>query len=658
MRKCFSKQIYLTTLRRYWAGGALLAVLSVLLTLAYHSNVSNVRYGQFGYMAETDMVQKSWEAGQRLLQAFVPVASVFGACAAIACAALVFSYLHGKRGSVMLHALPIRRETHFVSVFLGGLTLLWVPAIICAAGFAVVQMSLGLFCGTSVILALMLLLLATLAAYSFTAFAGFLAGSTFGQISVAGLLLGLPPLIEMFFYQLCRNFLFGFSGFTVTVNEYIHPVSVFYKLASRVSLWLPGSEESGLTAGVAGWLVFLLGYCAVFIAASLLLYRRRHLECAGDFIAVRGMRPVFRYGSAFLATYLFGTIGSLFHGRSVFFGSFYEGGVSGGWLLYSIVGGILGFFIAEGFIRKTVKVHRHWKGALLFTGCYLAVFFALFFDVFGYGGYVLPKDKVESVYLSHNSMPWEGSAEWEIKPIPYLFTGEDMDAALALQELIAREGKSVTAEWRAWTPDALGSPAPFAPDDDKLYMEPPPYQWRIFNLTATLTSGRTVVRNYQLYVPTGSAEWNAKIDALYEAAVPQRLEKLRNIGAAARRLEFTGYSWHHYSRDYRPLDRTLYGRDIEAFIAELVKDNLEYTNWDSSMPFEAVYYDQSGPTPLAEFLYIDAVIGEAEPRYHWANRISLVVRYSDDNALQWLMERNYLPDWLIEQYNEVLHGKS
>jgi hypothetical protein len=146
------------------------------------------------------------------------------------------------------------------------------------------------------------------------------------------------------------------------------------------------------------------------------------------------MRNVFRYGSAFFFAFIFGQSVAVVAEESTMLSGF------------SIFGGILGFFIAEMTIRKTIRVFRFFKGAILFTSIYLAVSLILIFDVFGYGSYVLPKDKVESIYLSEYSIPLEDTDAWKIKPLSYLFTGEKMDAALALQEYIAKEGKRSTRE--------------------------------------------------------------------------------------------------------------------------------------------------------------------------------------------------------------------
>jgi hypothetical protein len=632
MRKCFSKPLYLTSLRRYWVSGALLSVIFILLVLAYHSSIS--------YLSRNDawrfphQVTDSHRAGIALIdQSVIALIAFLITGAAILCAVLVFSYLHNKRGAVMMHAIPVKRETHFISAFLGGLTLLWGPIILGVSGFAVSQASVGAFNGASVGIMLALLLLWSLAAYSFTVLAGFLTGSILGQLSITALLAVLPPLVEFFFHQMLQTYLFGYAGGSMWVNDLIHPVSIFARLTWSARSWLPGGDPGTIPAGDWMGILFLLAYCAAAIAASLLLYRRRRLECAGDFIAVRGMRPVFRYGAALLTAIIFGMTGTEISGHGAAVGVGFSG-----WLPYSIAGGILGFFIAEMFIRKTVKVHRHWKGALLFTGCYVAVFLALFFDVFGYGSHVLPKDKVESIYLSNQPLPWTGSAEWMVEPLSYMFTGDNIDAALALQELIAKEGRRSTRQWH----DRRLKPGEYS---ESIVVQLP-YEASWFHLTATLANGQVVERRYFIMYDKSSAEWRETVAALHKAARPQKIERLRNVGREAQRLEISSYNYiYDWETVYHGRGGSIRGEDISEFIEALILDNRESPNWEEISYYNYNYTYDHYLSPHS-FLHIRAVLDDRT--YYGAGSITINVYHTDRNAIEWLIEREYIPkeaDW-------------
>jgi hypothetical protein len=668
MHRFFSKTVYMTALRRNWVGSALLTVVFILIALGYHTSIS------YNYhAAQADLVRLRDQAGLTLVgTSFIASVALLVAAASVLCGVVVFSYLHNKRATVMMHAIPVRREAHFVSAFLGGLTLLWAPIALLIAGVAAAQASAGLFYGSSLLIFTLMMLLVSLAAYSLTVFAAFLAGSVMGQLSVTALILALPPLVEVFINQLFNYYLFGYSGFTMWFNQRFHIAAIYGRIADRAFAWLPHiNYEEGFRAADLTLILFLLGYCAAFIAGSLLLYRTRRFECAGDFIAVRGMRPVFRYGSAFLAAFMFGQFGAAvtMSGSGALLGAGI--GASPVWLGYSIVGGIIGFFVAEMFIRKTVKVHKRWKGALLFTGCYLAVFFAVFFDITGYGSYVLPRDRVESIYLSAEWLPREGSADRAIQPIAYMFTGENMSAALDLQEYIAKNGKAATkASLALPTADTvtgvpMSSASPYDYDGGRYYIRRAvevQYVSYHFNMTAKLTNGRTVERRYNFLVPKTDEEWGIKIAALNEAARPQSLERLRNVGKAASRLEITHNYW---ISDWEwevlaPRHMTLYGGEIEGFIEALILDNQEFPKWEGHWNYRLMAgigqytssYEVYGMNNMMELLTIRAVVA-SDNLPHFANSIQIRVYSSDVNALDWLTGRGYITQELIERHIEI-----
>jgi hypothetical protein len=638
MRKFFCKTIFLHTLRRYWAGSAILTIIFILITLGYHSGISTIRT-HTNYTPEQAVFNAA-----AILQGMLPAILLLAAAAAVACAFFTFSTLHSKRGAVMMHSIPVRREAHYISASLGGLTLLWAPITVCVIGFLIVQLSVGVFSALSLAIVLMMLLLTSFMAYSLSVLAAFLTGSSIGQFSILGLILALPPLVESFFNEIMRNYLFGYGGFSMWFNENFHPVAPIARLTGRTGFWLHNpdvAEWGGFTSGDALQLLFALGFCAVFAVSALLLCRKRRIESAGDLIAFRGVRPVFRYGAAFLAAFIFSMFGSAFLAGGHYYSAM--GRVSApGFLIYGAVGGVIGFFVAEMFLRKTVKVFKHWRGALLFTGCYIAVILALIYDVFGYGSYVLPKDRVESIYLSERQMPWPGSAEWQIEPTPYLFTGDDMSAALALQELIAKEGKAVTREWESWRPQQPGTRTYYG-HGSYSYAQPMPYTWHVFHLNATLSSGRVIQRQYRLLLPLGSNKWTEALAALDEAARPQRLERLRNIGAASRYLHFHSlvyfpewagmedfeYNEHPgYTEYFTIVNRA----EIQEFFDALVLDNEKSLTWDG---FNR-WHDYS----VHNIMSIQAVLREANPG---RNSIHMELKSGDQNAINWLIERGYLP---------------
>lgn len=647
MRKYFSKAVYLNTLRRFWAGALLIVLFFVMMAIGYGQMIAGDLL--VNHEGSSDIAAVRNRAGAELLQDYLLASGIFLAFAGVFCSILLFAYLHNKRAPVMLHALPVRREAHFCSVFLAGLTLLWGGALFGTIAFAVTQAGYGVFFGASVGWFLLMMLLCSLIAFSMTTLAAFLTGSSVGQFLLTALLAGLPLLLELFFNQLCASYLFGYSGATLSLNKMLHPIYLFGILAADAPSWLAGYYSDGISASQVGSIFMLFGYCLIAIALSLLLYRKRRLECAGDFVAVRGMRPVFRYGSAFFTAFLFGIYGQALHT--------YNNGPKMGWMVFGILGGAIGFFIAEMFIRKTVKVWRHWKGAVLFGACYAALVFSMMFDVFGYGSYVLPKDQVESIYLSEYGSLHESNLHGRLLPILYQFTGDDMDAALALQEYIAKEGQRTTEEMNdfAESLQSQSTPIPAFPSaesDTRAEESESPfdkYHWHMFFLEATLTNGKTVTRQYDLTLPTDDPEWNARIDALDEAVKPQMIERLCNLGTVARRLDFTVWLSGNFDDMSTGKDRveqfSLYGDDVAGFISALVSDNSPY--------WEYIYSDRNWSQRSYDFMRVDAELDDDGIGYT-NDHIEMTVFADNENAIAWLREHGLLTQEMEAQLELLL----
>jgi ABC-2 type transport system permease protein len=600
----FSKSIYLAILRRYWAGSALLAIILALnaFTYAQNSQDRGIHDNPFSLLTVI--------------------------AASIICAALVFSFVNHKRGVVMMHALPVRREALFTSAFLGGLTLLWAPLL-----FYILLIA-GVFSGWAILLWLALTLLSSLFAYSTMVFAGQLTGRAFSQYIIAGMIIGLPIFLELFVTLHFEMFLFGYNNAVgIPLNMEANPyVLILHIIETVLYSWTRGN--SVIAAKNIMQIGVVLAFIALLIASSIILYRRRRLEAAGEFIAVKGMRPVFRYGGAFLAAFLF-------EGLSM--AMFYEDKVA--MVTFALLGGTIGFIIAEMLIRRTVRVFRHLKGAALFAGCFVVFIIALQLDITGYGRYTPPADKVESIYFSDNSLylyysnTWSDDDSWRstLKPEPYLFTNvEDIATALALQNAIIKERPVRPRTYN----HAEGRSA-------------------FYFMEATLKSGRTITRYYQVYIANDSSIAELG-EALHNAAKPQFNERLLNIGKEARSvlLSWRGhrpYDYdYYYDYDYDPgyLARSV-DVPVPVFPAEEIWENLlENSIRRNDIPgfIEAVVLDNEERPRLSyrhDFWSSDLLITATVSRNeqypgHYRHTIDVHIYDDDHHTLKWLRENGYI----------------
>jgi ABC-2 type transport system permease protein len=125
--------------------------------------------------------------------------------------------------------------------------------------------------------------------------------------------------------------------------------------------------------------------------AAMALYRRRKLECAGDFLAIKGIEPVF------LVVYSV-ILGAVFH--------FFVNEVIGmETFAFLFIGLAVGWFTGKMLLERTPRVFR--KKNLLRCGILLAVsgltIVAALLDPFGIENWVPRADKVASVSISDGS---------------------------------------------------------------------------------------------------------------------------------------------------------------------------------------------------------------------------------------------------------------
>jgi len=137
-----------------------------------------------------------------------------------------------------------------------------------------------------------------------------------------------------------------------------------------------------------GWVC--LGLCAlaglVSFAFAWLVYRRRHLETAGDFISLRHLSPVFltiyTIGAA-MVLYMFA---ELFNGQSV---------------LFLIVGLVVGYFTGRMLLGRTLRVFNK-KSLIGFAVLVIAIAVSMGLtklDPLGVSTYIPDTDDIQSVAL-------------------------------------------------------------------------------------------------------------------------------------------------------------------------------------------------------------------------------------------------------------------
>ena len=311
-------------------------------------------------------------------------------------AQLIFGDLYNSRLCNALHAMPVTREGWFVTHTASGLACSFLPNLVLTLiAFPVLRVEAGwpgllwwllgsqlqyLFFFGVAVLCVMLSgnRLGQLALYAMMNFAG-LAAWWLASVIYQPLLPGIQFNGELFY---------PFSP-VAEIMEIVDVVVIDHeRIVDEFGNFLH-NEVYGVTLG-DGW-----GYMAIIAAVGVLAligglvpYRKRNLECAGDFVAFRKMEPVVQVLVTLFAGGFFHLFGDVFGLRMKY--------------VLIICGMIVGFFACRMMLLRSTRVFQ--KKGFLGCGAILAAFgltLALTaWDPMGITTYMPEADEIESITFS------------------------------------------------------------------------------------------------------------------------------------------------------------------------------------------------------------------------------------------------------------------
>lgn len=302
-------------------------------------------------------------------------------------AQLLFGELFNSRLCNALHAMPVTREARFGSHILAGVLFAWLPNLLTALlmapylghlwftaflWLAVYSMQYLFFFGTAV-------------------FSVMCTGSRFAMVMVYGIVNFLSVVVYWFIGTIYRPLMPGVEIDTGWM-ELLCPLVRFFSEYDyfQISTQIPygGYPVQSTYEGLGDswtYLFIAAGVGIVALIAALLMYRKRKLESAGDFIAVKWIAPIFLVLYTLCAGAFLTVFGELFGTGAV--------------ALTLIPGLIIGFFTGKMLLERTIRVFR--KKNFLLAGILLA---AMLFslvpvqnDWFGIIHYVPDAEDVEYI---------------------------------------------------------------------------------------------------------------------------------------------------------------------------------------------------------------------------------------------------------------------
>ena len=536
-------------------------------------------------------------------------------------AMLSFSHLTQSRATNGFHALPVRRETIFLTAYLTGLfcqlSTILVTFLLGAAVSAPLHLSFWSVTGVAMGSAM----LEAVFFYSFAALCMMMTG----QILAAPVFyfVGniLVPGMEYLLRNFAGNFLYGYSGQTDVALDFLSPPLYMYFKVGIASIETCESDSYYVTAYalVRGSLMILAAYALaglVIALIALLLYRTRKSEMTGSTVAFPWATPIFKYGVAFCTAVALGQFLYYF-----LFGQYRSSGNDSlpGTILCMVAAGLVGYFVAEMLIRKSFRVFRAGaKGAAIVALALVLLGVAMSFDLTGYEKHVPDESEIESVYYTFSGMT--------------NVTTDDADTIrrlTAAHQAIVKNRNEQTRIADAWDADTL--PTSQSDHDDMESFS--------LRLTYYLKDGSQLSRSYYVYLRrselTVPSSVTARVNALYTCRESVLCRVLgygyEHLGDTPRFLDSYCY---YYDDNSGGKDYTLTAAQAEQVYAALMQDVQDSDNGSSDI-FAVQEYPYDSPTHFSPELYYESTNEKGRPEVY---SLGPNVNNSTPNTLQVLSE--------------------
>lgn len=316
-------------------------------------------------------------------------------------ATAVFSHLYNDRSCGAYAALPVRRERMYRELAFAG----WLPVVCCYVLSGVLALLIELSFGVAELLSVVRLL--GFAVLSFTAFYGFavlcaqLTGVTLVSPAVY-LVLQFAPAVAFLASSVGTLFLYGCDN---GVDWFLN-FSPIIHLSRRSGLVYEQVSYYATDFTPQTWLIVSVyaAVGAVCLGLAGCLFRRRRMETAGDWVSVSPLKAVFRWCMAFGCAILLNAVLIGFFG--FYEDPFTRGAILGipsypALILFSVLGGFVGWYMAEMLMKKSFRVFgMHKRSFLFFALSVVLILSAVRFDIFGYTTRIPVPEEVASVEFS------------------------------------------------------------------------------------------------------------------------------------------------------------------------------------------------------------------------------------------------------------------
>ena len=327
---------------------------------------------------------------------------VIGGIYGILSVMMVWNFLYKSKTSSGVACLPIKREGVFVSVSLAAITPAIVINIFVFAIAALVHVGRGFpsaiaYDGLGLAAATLMLIFF----FGLGSLCAQLAGHEGALLGVYLVLNFVAIAVEGLIRVLTNVVVYGMEYGGITVSRYLSPVIAFFdggsKYHSEYSDALGKEVITHVSYEGLGFIAICAAVGIVMILGALALYRRREMESAGDVVAVKVLKPIFKYclcfGGALVSGLGFYALIITNIGLRAFHETIFI-------LFFMLIGGFVGYFAGEMLNQKSFRVFRgQWKKLILSLAIICVAVLGLEFNLLGLESRVPDAEDIDFVQL-------------------------------------------------------------------------------------------------------------------------------------------------------------------------------------------------------------------------------------------------------------------
>ena len=417
----FNKTIFKKNATLYWPIWVLYTVLLLFVQpVMFWSSCYYARYyDEYTYQDKLeDFIEVIYLDMHVYIIAFVALASGMA----------LFHYLYNHKSANMIHAFPVDRTQLFGTNVISGISFLAVPQTISCLILSIVALCQGVNEVHYVAYWWLLALGTDIVAIAVVTFCAMFTGHLAALPVYAIIVNYFSYLVYYLIYVIVTIFSFGIIDLGRETEGVVALFSPTECLVYNVGLC---GEYNPITSECIGALVYGVEVLAVYLVvaavlyvAAFIIYRKRHVEQAGEFITVGWVKPIFRYGIAMG--------GGIFGG--ILMREFLNNiGISCNMALFVfllLLFGAICFFAADMLIHKSFRVFKTKN--LVNCGICMLVMVVTFFGILTIG-------RQYEDYQPELSEIKTANVDWGYE---LTFEGEEAETVLAIHKAIL-ENKEV-----------------------------------------------------------------------------------------------------------------------------------------------------------------------------------------------------------------------